>query len=143
MPIFSKIVCIWRRISSRVVLPAEELRRVGAEPKKDAAELFRRMCFNALISTTDDHPRNHAVIARDADWKLSPAYDLVPTTPVSLERRDLALICGDEGRDVNTRNLLSQSRRFQMEPAEAAKALDELKERLRATWRQVARSGRQ
>ena len=52
---------------------AEELRRVCAEPKKDAAELFRRMCFNALISNTDDHPRNHAVIAKARDWKLSPA----------------------------------------------------------------------
>lgn len=122
------------------ILLAEELRRVSAEPKKDAAELFRRMCFNALISNTDDHPRNHAVIARDADWKLSPAYDLVPATPVSPERRDLALICGDEGRYANARNLLSQSRRFLMDPAEAAKALDELQERVRSTWRQVARS---
>jgi serine/threonine-protein kinase HipA len=41
---------------SYVVL-AEELRRVSAEPKKDAAELFRRMCFNALISNIDDHPQ--------------------------------------------------------------------------------------
>src|SRR5262249_14295298 len=46
------------------VLLVEELRRVSAEPKKDAAELFRRMCFNALTSNTDDHPRNHAIIAK-------------------------------------------------------------------------------
>src|SRR5579885_3746010 len=32
------------------VLMAEELRRVVDDPKRDAAELFRRMCFNALIS---------------------------------------------------------------------------------------------
>jgi hypothetical protein len=25
-------------------------------------ELFRRICFNALISKIDDHPRNHALI---------------------------------------------------------------------------------
>ena len=53
------------------VLLSEELRRVSTEPKRDAAELFRRMCFNALISNTDDHPRNHALIARDQDWILS------------------------------------------------------------------------
>lgn len=121
------------------VLLAEELRRVSAEPKKDAAELFRRMCFNALISNTDDHPRNHAVIARDADWKLSPAYDLLPATPVSLERRDLALICGDQGRYANASNLLSQSRRFLLERAEAEGALSDLKTQVSATWRQVAR----
>src|ERR1700722_10555469 len=45
------------------VLMSEELRKVVAEPKKDPAELFRRMTFNALISNTDDHPRSHALIA--------------------------------------------------------------------------------
>lgn len=57
------------------VLLAEELRRLSAQPKDDARELFKRMVFNALISNTDDHPRNHAAIARDKDWRLSP-----PTT---------------------------------------------------------------
>ena len=54
---------------------AEELRRVVAEAKKDAPELFRRMVFNVLISNIDDHPRNHAVIAKEREWNLSPAYD--------------------------------------------------------------------
>src|SRR3984893_5451840 len=94
------------------ILLVEELRRVSAEPKKDAAELFRRMCFNAVISNTDDHPRNHAIIAKGQDWKLSPAYDLTPTPHVSLEHRDLAMICGDAGRFANAKNLVSQSARF-------------------------------
>jgi serine/threonine-protein kinase HipA len=76
----------------------EELRRVSAEPWQDAAELFRRMGFNALISNIDDHPRNHAVIAPNHDWRLSPAYDLTPSSPVSVERRDLAMACGNLGR---------------------------------------------
>ena len=46
------------------VLMAEELRRISADPKQDAAELFRRMCFNALISNIDDHPRNHAMMPK-------------------------------------------------------------------------------
>jgi serine/threonine-protein kinase HipA len=87
---------------------AEELRRVSSTPKKDAGELFRRMCFNALITNTDDHPRNHAMIAWDRDWKLSPAYDLTPLNLVSLERRDLAMTCGDAGRYANAANLKSQ-----------------------------------
>lgn len=62
------------------VLLAEELRRISALPKDDAPELFRRMSFNALISNTDDHPRKHAVIAMEKDWRLSPAYDLTPAT---------------------------------------------------------------
>ena len=67
------------------VLLAEELRRASAEPAKDAHELFRRMCFNVLISNSDDHPRNHAIIARNQDWRLSPAYDLTPSTPISID----------------------------------------------------------
>ena len=66
------------------VLLVEELRRISSQPRADAPELFRRMCFNALISNTDDHPRNHAVVAMNTDWKLSPAYDLTPVTPVSM-----------------------------------------------------------
>src|SRR5437773_3748344 len=86
----------------------EEIRRIIAEPKRDAAELFRRMCFNALISNIDDHPRNHAVIAKEKQWNLSPAFDLTPSPVVSQERRDLAMDCGDMGRYANAKNILSQ-----------------------------------
>jgi serine/threonine-protein kinase HipA len=122
------------------VLLVEELRRVSAEPKKDAAELFRRMCFNALISNTDDHPRNHAIIAKRRDWKLSPAYDLVPSPQVSLEHRDLAMICGDQGRVANANNLLSQTARFLLSDDEAKSIVDAMKERVKGTWYETARS---
>lgn len=69
----------------------EELRRASAEPKEEARELFGRMCYNALISNADDHPRNHAMIAKGRNWYLSPAYDLTPTPSVSQDHRDLAM----------------------------------------------------
>lgn len=123
---------------SYVVL-AEELRRICAEPKAAAAELFRRMVFNALISNTDDHPRNHAIIAKNEDWKLSPAYDLTPTSPVGIEHRDLAMICGDAGRFANAANLVSQSPRFLLAPEEASKIIDDMEAAVRARWYDVAR----
>lgn len=122
------------------ILLVEELRRVSAEPKKDAAELFRRMCFNALISNTDDHPRNHALLAKGRDWKLSPTYDLVPMPHVSLEHRDLAMICGDEGRFANAKNLLSQSARFLLPSDDAKRIVAAMRDRVRGTWYEVARS---
>jgi serine/threonine-protein kinase HipA len=122
------------------VLLAEELRRVCADPAQNAAELFRRMCFNALISNVDDHPRNHALIAKETEWKLSPAYDLTPATPVSMERRDLALQCGDAGRFANVHNLLSQSARFLLVPAEAAAITDVMEAQVRSTWYATARA---
>ena len=108
--------------------------------EKNAHELFRRMCFNALISNTDDHPRNHAVIARDQDWKLSPAYDLTPSTPISLERRELALVVGDAGRSATAANLVSQSARFLLESDQAEAIVQEMEERVRATWYATART---
>jgi len=121
------------------VLLVEELRRILAEPKKDARELFRRMCFNAMISNLDDHPRNHAVIASHEHWKLSPAYDLTPSPVVGQDRRDLAMEIGDFGRLANARNLLSQHPRFLLEREEAEKMVQEMTQRV-GKWYEVVRA---
>jgi serine/threonine-protein kinase HipA len=119
-------------------LLAEELRRVSAAAKDDAQELFRRMCFNAMISNTDDHPRNHAVIAKEMDWRLSPAYDLTPSTPLSIEHRDLAMACGDAGRFANVKNLLSQAPRFLLKPEEGDALLAAMQECIHSRWYPIA-----
>lgn len=121
------------------VLLAEEIRRVCAEPAQNAAELFGRMCFNALISNTDDHPRNHALTAKESDWKLSPAYDLTPAVPVTAHR-DLAMACGDAGRFANASNLLSQSARFLLARDEATAMLDAVQAQVQSTWYATARA---
>ncbi len=121
------------------VLLVEELRRISSRPKTDASELFRRMIFNALISNIDDHPRNHAVIAMDRDWILSPAYDLTPATPISAEHRDLALECGDMGRFANAENLLTQCERFYLTPDDARNMINQMEVIVRDNWYAVAR----
>jgi serine/threonine-protein kinase HipA len=42
------------------------------------AEAFRRMVFNVLARNCDDHTKNHSFLLNspDADWSLSPAYDV-------------------------------------------------------------------
>jgi len=121
------------------VLLAEELRRICSAPQRDGAELFRRMCFNALITNTDDHPRNHAFIAKDRDWKLSPAYDLTPSTPIGLDRRDLAMSCGDLGRLASAENLLSESERFLVKRDEAESIVSDLETKIEKSWYETAR----
>jgi serine/threonine-protein kinase HipA len=118
----------------------EALRRVVEDAKSDARELFRRICFNALISNLDDHPRNHAILAKEQHWKLSPAYDLTPSVPVSTEHRDLALDCGDQGRYANAKNILSQHARFLLDGDEAQKIVDDMKAQVLATWHGTARA---
>jgi serine/threonine-protein kinase HipA len=122
------------------VLLSEELRRVVEEPKKDAAELFRRMVFNALISNIDDHPRNHALLAKEREWKLSPAYDLTPSPVIAQDRRDLAMEAGDQGRFANARNLLSQHTRFLLELDEARSIVSNMTKQVKATWYDLVRA---
>ncbi len=122
------------------ILLVEELRRISSKPLQDARELFRRMCFNALISNTDDHPRNHAILALDSNWCLSPAYDLIPSTPVGVERRDLALVCGDMGRYASCKNLLSQHQRFLLKREEAETTIQNMERTVRNRWYKIARA---
>jgi len=121
------------------LLLVEELRRLCENPKDDARELFKRAVFNALISNTDDHPRNHAVIAQGSAWQLSPAYDLTPMPLVSTERRDLAMSLGDLGRRASAQNLVSQCARFLLTPDEANALIDEMEAIVRTRWHEIAR----
>jgi serine/threonine-protein kinase HipA len=121
------------------VILAEELRRLVAEPKKDAHELLRRMTFNALISNLDDHPRNHAIIAPDQHWKLSPAYDLTPSPVVAQERRDLAMQVGAQGRYANAKNIGSEHARFLLDKEEAEKIVADMREAV-GHWYDVVRA---
>jgi serine/threonine-protein kinase HipA len=116
-------------------LLADNLRRWSNKPEADCTELFRRMVFNAAVTNNDDHPRNHALLHRQKGWRLSPAYDLVPSPVVSLERRDLALSIGDHGRTASIYNLVSQAGRFGRSAAEARAQIDQLVDVIRH-WRE-------
>jgi len=118
----------------------ETLRRVVQDAKSDARELFRRICFNALISNLDDHPRNHAILAKEKPWRLSPAHDLTPSAPVSTEHRDLAMECGDQGRYANAENILSQHARFLLDRGDAQKIVHDMKAQVEATWYDTLRA---
>jgi serine/threonine-protein kinase HipA len=122
------------------ILLAEEMRRVVYEPKQDTRDLFRRIVFNALISNIDDHPRNHALIAPDRQWRLSPAYDLTPSPQVGQDHRDLAMVCGDQGRFANAANILSQHARFLLERDEAQKIITDMTEQVASTWYDTVRA---
>ena len=121
------------------LLLADEIRRSSGAARDDLRELFTRMCFNAAASNLDDHPRNHAVIAWQHQWRLSPAYDLVPSPVVAQERRDLAMVCGRFGRWANRDNLLSGAGRFLLSQSEATAIFDAVRTTVNARWRDVLR----
>ena len=117
---------------------ADEIRRISDHPKKDLQELFKRMCFNALISNLDDHPRNHAILAKAHTWRLSPAYDLTPTLTRS-EERLLAMQCGIYGRFATRKNLLSGCAAFMLSEEEALYIIDKMVHAVKKEWRPALR----
>ena len=98
IPFVSAMTLLGARDRERRSYPeiAEAIRRHGAEPAADLAELWRRIVFTVLISNHDDHLRNHGFLRAPGGWRLSPAYDLNPT-PAEAGGRDLttAITAGD------------------------------------------------
>jgi len=116
------------------LLLADEIRRASARPENDLCELFKRMCFNALVSNLDDHPRNHALLARGSSWQLSPAYDLTPTPTIAKDSRWLAMACGAQGRIARRENLLTAHGRFLLSKVDAEAIVDGMVETVRSEW---------
>ena len=92
------------------------------------------MVFNALVSNTDDHPRNHALIAPGEHFELAPAYDITPTRLYGRLERDLALEVGAFGRRASRANALSCAPRFSLTRNEANGIIDEMIAVVRSEW---------
>jgi len=46
----------------------------------EVEQMVRRMVFNVLIENKDDHAKNFAFQYVDNRWKLSPAFDILPSS---------------------------------------------------------------
>lgn len=47
---------------------------------EEVYKLYRVMVFNILIRNRDDHAKNFSFILKNKQWRLSPAYDLLPSS---------------------------------------------------------------
>jgi serine/threonine-protein kinase HipA len=99
---------------------ATRMRKFVQQVRRDHHELFRRMAFNMLVRNEDDHLRNHGFID-DGGWRLSPAYDILPTPSrrVPKDSFHLALNVGSRGSEATMDNLLSQCERFSLNREQA------------------------
>lgn len=111
---------------------ANEMKRRRV-PDEDIHELYRRMCFNALVGNDDDHPKNHAIIWREKCWRLAPMYDVVPGLDGS-SPPNLSMAVGRLGRMISRENLLSHCAHFALTPRQATDHLDEV-----ISWEQELR----
>jgi serine/threonine-protein kinase HipA len=113
---------------------ARELARWTVTGDQDRRQLFRRIAFNALTSVTDDHERNHALVAHETHFRLAPAFDLVPK-PSNTRRHFLSLVIGEYGALAIRQNLLSSADVFQLTREQANEIIDEVQQTVRGEWR--------
>jgi serine/threonine-protein kinase HipA len=84
-------------------------------------ELFRRMVFNILIDNTDDHEKNHALLADDAQQlTLSPAFDVLPSGQ-ALGYQQMRV--GEDQADATLVNAMSMCTLFGLSRDQAAKEI--------------------
>lgn len=112
------------------------LRMDGAVPERDAAQLWRRMVFNVLISNTDDHLRNHGYLRDPGGWLLAPAYDLNPM-PVDVKPRHHALTLDESDDASSIETALAVAGRFGLKPERARTIAAEVGAAVLG-WRDVA-----
>ena len=115
---------------------ATVLARCSEAVTQDRHELFRRMVFNCCVSNTDDHDRNHGLLAGDEPgyYRLSPAFDIVPRVHQT-RRRYQALGIGDAGALVTRENLVSSCESFDLRPRDATAIIDQVQATVATNWR--------
>jgi serine/threonine-protein kinase HipA len=68
------------RIPSLDYLDLLKLCHVLTKNMEEVKALFRLMVFNVAIRNRDDHAKNFSFQLVDDEWKLAPAYDLLPSS---------------------------------------------------------------
>jgi len=102
----------------------------------DRQQLFRRMVFNCAVRNSDDHELNHGLVhARNDEFRLSPAFDIVPV----LDRHKIhrhALLIGDSAAGT-VANLISNAQAFGIEREEALEMIGDIQSKIADHWREV------
>lgn len=105
--------------------------------KSDVEELFARMLFNIFCNNYDDHLRNHGFIytgVGERDWRLSPAYDIVPQLPMDTAPAVLHLGVGPQGRLATVDNALEGCAAFGLSREAATQIAERLAGIIAHNW---------
>lgn len=115
---------------------AEALRDLSLSPKNDHHELFDRVVASVALGNTDDHLRNHGLLADRGSWTLSPAFDVNPH-PDPWRARSTSIMGADALPD-EAAALLSLAEECSLSPAKARERMEQVAGAL-AGWRDAAR----
>jgi serine/threonine-protein kinase HipA len=117
---------------------AFQVMRLLGLPYPDAAELFRRACFNVIAWNCDDHTKNTSFLMDpQGDWHLAPAYDMTYAyNPESLWLRQHQMSLNGKRTGITRDDLLAVAKAMNIK--KAAAIIDEVKAGVR-TWKKCAK----
>ncbi len=117
---------------------AERILSVAPDPRRDLAELWRRIVFNMLITNVDDHLHNHGFLhVGHGQWQLAPAFDLNPFPDKDRELK--TWLTEDTGPSGSIDDALDAAPHFHLAPQAALRILGEVHAATR-TWRELAQT---
>jgi serine/threonine-protein kinase HipA len=115
----------------------EEMLKFTAKPHNDRRELFARMVFNVACGNRDDHLKNHGILySKEAGWRLSPAFDIVPQPDFYPTQ---AIEVGKIGAYPSRVNCMSLAGNFSLTSEQAEEVVDRIADVV-ADWRERFKS---
>ena len=117
---------------------ADMLRKQALLPELSVRELFARVGFSILVSNTDDHLKNHGLLAGgNGQWRLSPLFDVNPSPE---RERYLKTAIADPGESQASLELLvDQAESFGLSSGEARRLVADQAQCIRAQWQPLAK----
>ncbi|MFH2141160.1 MAG: HipA domain-containing protein [Bacteroidota bacterium] len=106
----------------------------SGNPKEDLHELWKRIVFNIAISNTDDHLRNHGFIIGNSNWRLSPAFDINPST----DKEELSLNIDENSGALDFDLAMSVIEYFRLNEIEAGLILKNVR-KVVSNWEDIAK----
>jgi serine/threonine-protein kinase HipA len=101
---------------------ADFIQTYGSNIEEDLHQLWRRIVFHMAISNTDDHFRNHGFLLTEKGWRLSPAYDINPST----DKNGLALNVDMHNNALDFELALSVGQFFQLKEDQMHRIIKEV-----------------
>jgi len=112
---------------------AEFIIRSGSNVDEDLEELWRRIVLSICISNVDDHLRNHGFLLEETGWRLSPAYDINPST----DGNGLKLNISEHDNSQSLELAMSVIKYFRLDEPKAKKIIGKVKIAA-SRWRKYA-----
>lgn len=100
--------------------------QVAANLTHSLAELwkvYKLMCFNYLIGNKDDHAKNFAFLCDKGNWRMAPAFDLLPSNGIG----GYHTTSFNNSINPTDQDLLALARKFSLPEKEAKEVLEDMK----------------